>query len=124
LVCELGWLAARLSDCDCLSSSSVRIVAAIVLSTMPMLSVSWSRKARWISLKRSKRGQLDHGLDLALEQHRQHDDVARRRLAQARADLDVVVGHVGQQDAPFSSAHCPTSPSPSEAAWARCLRSR
>ncbi len=35
-----------------LEQPSVCIVASMVLSTMPMLSVSWSRKARWISLKR------------------------------------------------------------------------
>ena len=40
------------SDCDCLSRSSVRMFAAIVLSTMPMLSLSWSRKVRWMSLYR------------------------------------------------------------------------
>ena len=39
-------------------------------------------------------GELEHRLDLALEQHRQHDDVPRRRLAQAGADLDVVVRHL------------------------------
>ena len=41
-----------MSDCDCLSSASVRMPAPIVLSTMPMLSVSWSRKVWWISEKR------------------------------------------------------------------------
>ena len=77
--CQLlpDWLcSSSASACDCLSSSSVRMLAAIVLSTMPMLSVSWSRNVWWISLKRLERGQLDHRLDLALEQHRQHDDVA------------------------------------------------
>ena len=39
---------------DCLSSSSVRMLVAMVLSTMPMLSASWSRKVRWISVKRWK----------------------------------------------------------------------
>ena len=48
-----------------------------------------------------ERRQLDYGLDLALEQNRQHDDVQRRRLAQAGADVDVVVRHVRQQDALF-----------------------
>ena len=33
-----------------------------------------------------------------LEEDRQDDDVARRRLAEARRDLDVVVGHVLEQD--------------------------
>ena len=46
----------------------------------------------------AERRQLDDRLHLPLEQHRQHDDVERRRLAEARADLDVVVGHVGEQD--------------------------
>ena len=32
-----------------------------------------------------ERRQLDDRLDLALEQHRQHDDVERRRLAEARS---------------------------------------
>ena len=46
-----------------------------------------------------ERGQLDDRLDLALEQHRQDDDVERRGLAEAGADLDVVARHVGEQDA-------------------------
>ena len=55
--------------------------------------------------ERLEAGQLDHRLHLLLEQHRQHDDVPRRRLAEAGADLDplvrhdVIVGHVGEQDA-------------------------
>ena len=44
-------------------------------------------------------GQLDDGFDLAFEQHRQHDDAQRRRLAQPGADLDVIRRHVGEQDA-------------------------
>ena len=87
------------SNCDCFSSSSVRMLAAIVLSTMPMDSISWSRNDWWISLNSLEGGQLDHRLHLAFEQHRQDDDVERRGLAQARADLDVVLGHVGEQDA-------------------------
>ena len=47
------------------------------------------RQERQVGLReRSQRGQLDDRLDLTLEQHRQHDDVARRRLAQARADVE------------------------------------
>ena len=38
-----------------------------------------------------ERGQLDDRQHLALEEDRQHHDVARRRFAQAGADLDVVV---------------------------------
>ena len=47
LVCcsSFCWVcSSTVSCCDCLSRPSVRIVASIVLSTMPMLWVSWSRK--------------------------------------------------------------------------------
>ena len=47
----------------------------------------------------AERGELDHRLDLLLEQHRQDDDVERRRLAERRADADVVARHMGQEDA-------------------------
>ena len=46
----------------------------------------------------AERGQLDDRVDLALEEHRQDDEVERRRLAQAGADLDVVLRHIGEQD--------------------------
>ena len=36
-------------------------------------------------------GQLEHALHLALEHHRQHEDVARRRGAQARGDVEVAL---------------------------------
>ena len=39
------------SDCDCLSSDSVRMLASIVLSTIAIVSVIWSSRLRWISLK-------------------------------------------------------------------------
>ena len=41
------------SDCDWVSRSTVRVLASIVLMTMPMLSASWSRKASCVGLKRS-----------------------------------------------------------------------
>jgi hypothetical protein len=49
---ELGLAGLKLlvSSCDCLRRPSVRIVAAIVLSTMPTDSISWSRKLWWVSL--------------------------------------------------------------------------
>ena len=46
----VGSAARSVSDCDCLSSSSVRMFVAIVFKTMPIDSVSWSRKSKWISL--------------------------------------------------------------------------
>ena len=45
-----------------------------------------------------ERRQLDHGQHRSLERNREHDDVQRRRLAEARVDLDVVGRNVGQQD--------------------------
>ena len=52
LVVSSVWRACSswVSSCDCLSRPSVRIVAAIVLSTMPTDSISWSRKLWWVSL--------------------------------------------------------------------------
>ena len=43
------------------------------------------------------RGELDHRLDLVLEQHRQHDDVARHDLEQRRADRHRMGRHFGDQ---------------------------
>ena len=93
-----GSAAPAASDCDCLSRSSVRMLASIVLSTMPMISVSWSRKAWCVGLKRSNEASSSTALTCALEDDRQHDDVLRRRLAEAEEMRDVVGRHVGQQD--------------------------
>ena len=41
-------------DWDCSSSFSVTEVASTVLSTRPMLSVSWSRRDWWVGLKGAK----------------------------------------------------------------------
>src|SRR5262249_3749496 len=48
-----------------------------------------------------ERSELDDGLHLALEKHRQHDDVARLRLAEAGTDLDVIAGHLFEENALF-----------------------
>ncbi len=72
------------------SSFSVTVVALTVFSTRPMLSVSWSRKRLVGRAEGGERRQLDDGADGALEQDRQHDDVQRRRLAEAGVDRDVV----------------------------------
>ena len=48
-----------------------------------------------------ERGQLDHRLDLVLEQRGQDVDVDRRRLAEARADLDEVAGHLVEPHRPL-----------------------
>ena len=44
-----------------------------------------------------ERGELDHRFDLTFEQHRQNNDVQRRRLAQAGIDLDVTGRYIDQQ---------------------------
>ena len=89
------------SCCDCLSSPSVCIVASIELSTMPIEVVSCSRNIVCNAVNSLDRGELDHRLDLVLEQHRQHDVVARRHLEQGRADGHDVLRHFGDQHAPF-----------------------
>ena len=86
-------------DCDCLSRFSVSVLASIVLSTRPMLSVSWIQERLVRGAEAGERRQLDDGAHRALEQDRQHDDVQRRGLAEARVDLHVVAGDVGEQDA-------------------------
>jgi hypothetical protein len=49
------WLcSSRARDWDCRSRSSVRELASIVLSTIPIDSVSCSRNIRWVLLKCSK----------------------------------------------------------------------
>jgi hypothetical protein len=50
-------------------------------------------------LERFEGGQLDHRLDLALEQDRQHHQVARAGLAEAGHDLDVILRQAGDQEA-------------------------
>ncbi len=51
-VSSLDWLCSSwVSPWDWRSSSSVRMLALIMLSTTPMLSMSWSRKSWWIVLK-------------------------------------------------------------------------
>ena len=47
------------------------------------------------------RGKLDHRLDLVLEQHRQHNIVARRHLEQRRRDRYGGLGHFSDQHAPL-----------------------
>ena len=41
-------------DCDCLRSDSVVMFASMVFRTIPIDSVSWSRKSWWMVEKRSK----------------------------------------------------------------------
>src|SRR5262249_54360044 len=47
--------------------------------------------------ERAYRGQLDDGLDLVLEQHRQHDHILRHHLERGRADRDRARRHLRNQ---------------------------
>ena len=49
----------------------------------------------------AERGELDHRLDVVLEQGRQDVDIGRRGVAEARADADEIAGHVLEQDRPL-----------------------
>ena len=49
--------------------------------------------------KAAERGQLDHRLDLAFEQHRQHDQIVRLRLEQAGGDRHDTVRDLRDQHA-------------------------
>src|SRR6266404_6208419 len=80
------------SDCDCVSRSSVRVFASMVLMTM-LIDERLVRGAEPV-----ERGELQDALDLAFEDDRQHQNVLRRRGAQARENPDVVDRHVRQQD--------------------------
>src|SRR4029079_2633918 len=48
-----------------------------------------------------ERGELEHALDLALENNRDHQNVLRRRAPEAGENGDVVARHIGQQDLLF-----------------------
>ena len=66
----------------------------MLLSTMPMLAVSCSRKCQVGGGESAQRGQFDHRLDAILKEHWQHDDVARYGFEQAGADRDGVLRQV------------------------------
>ena len=72
----------------------------------------------------AERGELDDRADRAFEQDRQHDDVQRRGLAEAR--VDPARSRRARRSAgcaPSPCAHWPTRPSPRRNWLARCLRS-
>ena len=70
---------------DCFSSPSVCMVASMLLRTIPMLAVSCSRNARCEAVKALNEASSMHRLYPILEEHRQHDDVARGPLATSRS---------------------------------------
>jgi hypothetical protein len=76
------------------------MVASIELSTMPIEVVSCSRKDSCRSVNGAERGELDHRLDLALEQHRQHDDVRGCALNRPERIGTTLSRHLGDEHAP------------------------
>ena len=75
------------SDCDCLSRSSVRMLASMVLSTMPMRFGQLVEERLVRRVEALERGQLEDALDLAFEDDRQHEDVLRRRPRPGRSEM-------------------------------------
>ena len=69
-------------------------------------------------------GELDHGLDLALEQDRQHDDVVRRDLEQGGADRDGARRHLGDQHTPPVGGTLADQSFPEAQGWADGRSSR
>ena len=80
------WLCSSwVSDCDCFSSSSVRMFAAMRVEH-DADALGELVEERQVDLAEAvEGGQLDDRLDLALEEHRQHDDVAAAAPRRARS---------------------------------------
>ena len=76
----------------------MRIVAAIVFKTMPIEFHQLVEEALVGLVELAERGELDHRLDVVLEQSGQDVDVGRRGVAEPGADADEVAGHVLQED--------------------------
>ena len=78
------WLcSSAVSDCDCFSSSFGPHVGGDRVEHDADDLGELVEEGQVDLAEAVERGQLDHRLDLALEQHRQDDDVERRRLAEA-----------------------------------------
>ena len=101
------------SDWDCLSRSSVRVLASMVLMTMPMDSVSWSRKASCTGLKWSSEASSSTPRTWSSKTMGSTSTSiaawSERPEAMRKASLGVLVSRIFD----FSIAHCPTRPSPS-----------
>ena len=100
------------SVCDCVSRSSVRVLASIVLITMPMDSVSWSRNAWWISLNPSKDASsstpfTSFSNTIGSTRIARGAALPRPDAMRRKSEGGFVIRILR-----FSSAHCPTRPSP------------
>ena len=74
------------------------MLASIVLSTMPIDSVSWSRNAWCVGLKRSNEASSSTPLTCPSKRTGSTMMFARRRVAEAGRDADVVGRDVRQED--------------------------
>ena len=86
----------------------------MLLSTIPMLSVNCSRKARCGAVKVAQRREFDDCFETALEKHWKDDHAARKGVEQAGADGAVSDGRSMISMRRFSIAHCPIKPSPTD----------
>ena len=107
------------------SSSSVRMLAVIMLNTTPMDSISCSRKVMWMALNCWNEASSITPLICPSNSTGSTSDVARGRLADGRADARrSPSGTSSTRMVLRSSAHCPTRPSPSSKRLASCFRCR
>ena len=83
---------------DSASSASVRELAMIVLIVTPMVSTNWSKKARCTSLNGLNEASSITPSTRSSNRIGSTMTLTGRRLAQARADLDVAGGQVVDQD--------------------------
>ena len=75
---------------SCCRSSSVRMLEEIMLRMTPTLVHQLIEERQVVRAELLERRELDDRLGLALEEDRQDDDAARRRLAHAGGDVDEV----------------------------------
>ena len=86
----------------------------MLFSTMPMLLGELLQEGQVRGIEIVQRSELDHGLDLALEHHRQHQEATRHGARTGRADRHRVGRDIGDMDAPLLDARIwPIRPSPS-----------
>jgi len=105
------------SDCDCASNSSVRVLVSIVFKTIPILSVSWFSNSRWVSLNTSSEASSITAFTLFSNNTGRMIRLAGLALPSPEFILIYPCGTLLRSILSFSSAHCPTRPSPIAKDW-------